>query len=239
MIKQIRTFLFFVALISISACETSNQIDLKKNQSENEVKGVALLSDQRKSEISLNGDEQELTSLRETNEWKNLSKELLVRISSSKKPTLTKFNNSNVAIISFNLTTKLNYESLVFYILEDRVIPAIAKSAQEGQLNHFSVNDLFGKTYFEFYTNAENKLGKFSVKNNLPFSNLLQQGRSANSLGGEPISGDATCPKKTTNFGDCMLCAINECTGDWVCAVVCAIESAACLAGFALACAVG
>jgi hypothetical protein len=84
--------------------------------------------------------------------------------------------------------------------------------------------------YFDFYVDNNLKLGKFRVNQNMPTFHSVPKQKNTDK--------DATCMDKTDNFGDCMLCGINECGHDWICAVVCAIAASECLAGFAISCAI-
>ncbi|MCW5910276.1 MAG: hypothetical protein KIT62_04340 [Cyclobacteriaceae bacterium] len=190
--------------------------------------------DTRSLVIELSSNDILLKSLYSSDEWLSMSNDVKKRIANDAPITLTKFKNSDIEIISYKLITEANYESLVFYTYQGLFLSAIAKSENKSKFKHLSLSATNGKIYYDFYVNDEGKLGKLKVHNGMSFGNKIKNNNSS-----KTSSVEDTCPNTSSTFGDCMLCAIEECSDDWVCAVVCSIMSPSCLAGFALACLTG
>jgi hypothetical protein len=161
--------------------------------------------------------------------WSSVPNSILSDIILTDGPTLADYKNSKAQTINFKLKSNLIYKTLTFYYYNGEFMPVILSSEKKDDLIYISVNDLSNSPYFDFYVNKDNKMGEFRVHMDMPrFKNIDQ------SVGAK--TADQTCMQKTETFGDCMLCAIDECAHDWICAVVCTVMSPECLAGFALAC---
>jgi hypothetical protein len=176
----------------------------------------------------LSADDATLASLKNSSAWTN-SQSITARFA-SQGATLVKYDNSPIVAIIFSLESSMNFENLVFLGYKDKFIAVKAKSVNEGGLTRLSVTDLNDATYYQFYVNKENKMGKFTVGMDIPFSQL-GNGKALRTELAAP-----TCTSSTSSFGDCMKCGINECANDWVCAVACSVMAAQCLIGFGLAC---
>jgi len=181
----------------------------------------------------LNVNDSRIQLLHKSTEWKSLPKNIKERLYLAEPAKLTSYKDSDVQVISYRMITDANYESLVFILYKSTLKPVLAKSESQGSLRYLSVSSVEGKIYYDFYVNAEDKLGKFQVHNSLTIGDAFQREGSSMRSASDP------CPETSSSFGQCMLCAINECATDWICAVVCAIMSPECLIGFALACATG
>jgi len=186
--------------------------------------------------LELDDEDMVLLTLKKSDAWAKVGNDLKTRIDHSRKITLSSFENSSVQVISIYLKTSFSFEAIIFYTDGTSFFPAVAKSKSAGELNYLALTDLNGKPYYDFYSNRDNRMGKFKVHNDLKLAGFEDdfRDRSRSSLGKE---AEPTCMEKTDSFGSCMLCAINECASDWVCAVVCTVMSAQCLAGFGLGCA--
>lgn len=225
--QKIKLLTSFLAVIIITSCEISPPA--------NEIEKMAsdvFMDDNRLSVVKLSNNDLVLQALHRSNEWTSLPNDIKERLSQNELAVLTKYKNSDITVISYKMKTNAKYESLVFYSYQGIFIPAIAKSENKGDLKYLSVSSIKGKTYFDFYVNSEGKLGKFKVHDTISFGNKIQRN-------GSSMRTAETCPETSPSFGDCMLCAINECAEDWVCAVVCSVMSPECLVGFALACLTG
>lgn len=189
--------------------------------------GKEFISDHVVSTTVLSSNDVTYINLKNSLAWVSTPKSVIDRLE-NQNPILVKYNNSAITVIIFSLKSSINFENLVFYNYNDKFLAVVAKSMPEGELTKLAVTDFNDVSYYQFYTNKENKMGKFTVGADIPFGKIV----SANNL---KVS-NMPCTKSTTSFGDCMKCGINECANDWVCAVACGIMAAQCLVGFGIGC---
>lgn len=179
------------------------------------------------------GNGELLDNLFNSSTWSSIPMNILSDISLSDEIIIADYTNSSVQTLSFKLNTNMIYKYLVFYHFNGEFIPVIASSENREDKIYLSVSDLASNPYFDFYVNNNNKMGLFRVHMNMPqFKYVSIKNLNTKAL----ADGESTCREQTTNFEDCMLCAIDECAQDWLCTVVCAIMTPECLAGFGISC---
>lgn len=128
-------------------------------------------------------------------------------------------------------------EYLIAYTYDDKFlfVKYICNALPNGN-RLFQFTSVDGLEYFSFELNSENKIGNRTVSNSIPWLTTFYPSiteRIVTPPGGGQL---LPCNQQGLSYGDCMECAINECMADWICACVCMIEPAPCIAGFALGC---
>ncbi|RFZ92577.1 hypothetical protein D0C36_14250 [Mucilaginibacter conchicola] len=192
-----------------------------------------------KTETELAPNDQVLTSLYSSDTWKTVPQGILSSI--KKAPVLQTYDNVKFKAILFDIKNgdnKYQYNSLVVYVVNDKFLPVIIKSESvENGFKQVSISDLRNDTYLDFRVNANNKLGMFDFKRDIPFEKVtgVSRQQAINSLKTN-VAATPTCMQSTSSFGSCMNCLFKECTSDWACAAGCAVEGPACVALFAASC---
>ncbi|QOI97150.1 MAG: hypothetical protein HRU69_06440 [Flammeovirgaceae bacterium] len=218
-------YLTSVILILLSSC--TQQLVVEDNEPQN---GPALIQDHVKKKSLVSKDDSFYKKLTATMMWQSIPRSILERIDHHTDVFLIEFDHSPIEVITIRLISSLNYEYLVFYKLNDKLLPVIAKSISKGSMIQLSITDLNAQPYFELFVNENNKIGNFNVTKDIPFETIVPKNASSSRTTG-------TCPEISSSYGNCLLCAVNECESDWVCRVTCAFMFPECFIGFSLACA--
>jgi hypothetical protein len=223
------SYTFFLVLFAFFSCgELEKGQEIERKIIQDHVSKTSVLSVEQREQIT------------GSSTWKSIPESVIDRVDKGLEVLVTEYDHSVITSISFQLRATSNsvrYEALTILANGENYIAIIVRSERVGDFIKHSISDLAQNSYFEFYTNKENKLGKFSLNKEIPFDQLNPEKGNLRLARSIEEPEDTTCPDKTSKFGDCMLCAINECANDWVCAVVCTAMSQPCLIGFALACA--
>ncbi|MFC2089633.1 hypothetical protein ACFLT1_02560 [Bacteroidota bacterium] len=214
-----------------------------KNQDNPEITGVMPLDQLLKSTsiISLNEYQSSnsvkktinfelISNLFDSEVWNNLPQDINGDICND-EIIIADYYETEIQTILFELNSNKLFKNLAFYHLEGKFIPFTVSSEKKGQEYYCEVSDLYDVPYFDFKVNSRYLMENFTIHQDMPrFSYSNKKSISS-------IEKDPTCMELTNSFGECMLCALAECGEDPVCAIVCAINSGACLAGFGISCA--
>ncbi|MBE0673674.1 MAG: hypothetical protein IH591_03345 [Bacteroidales bacterium] len=183
-------------------------------------------------DYEIKGEGEILHNLLSSNFWRSLPIDIISRINLANPVIITDYDHSEIRTISFDLFSDDIQESLVFYCLRSDFIVVLTNSAKKEELIHHSVTDLSRNIYFDFYVNPRNRVGMFKVHMDMPTFKKQQVDRKV-----EDNPENLTCMQKTDNFGDCILCGIEECANDWLCALACGLVAPkGCLAAFGISC---
>lgn len=218
-------YLTIVILIFLSSC--TQQLVVEDNDPQN---GPALIQDHVRKKSTVSKDDSFYKNLTSSMIWQSIPRSILDRIDHHTDVFLIEFDHSPIEVITIKLMSSLNYEYLVLYKLNNELLPVIAKSVPKGSMIQLSITDLTAQPYFELFINENNKIGNFNVAKDIPFEAIVPKNTSSSRTAG-------TCPEVSSSYGNCLLCAVNECNGDWVCGVTCAFMFPECFVGFSLACA--
>ncbi len=147
---------------------------------------------------------------------------------------LVVFDNTGIVAFHFKIVNSskvfdaLNvYEYRGNFIITRAVLTSISPDSK-----YVVYSGDMSEEYYEFCLNSNNQVGHIHLYNDVPFFKVFTPDPNP-----DPDFYEIPCPQQyPNNFGKCMLCAINDCSQDWICAVVCALEPELCMAGFALAC---
>jgi hypothetical protein len=221
--------LLLLVVITISACNNDTDDLIKVCKLDQSLKSTTVLS---YDEFEESKNSNILNDLFRSECWQFTPQEIKSLIRYKDGIILANYYVSPIQTIAFNLKTDIIYRSLVFYYFKGQFIPVIVSSETEGQMKHLKISDYNNDLYFDFLVNKNNKMGSFQVYKSLP---LFKQ-TPLEKLKKRLKSSDETCMDQTNNFGDCMLCAIEECSHDWICAVTCAIYAPSCMAAFGICC---
>lgn len=122
-------------------------------------------------------------------------------------------------------------EHLIIYSLNNKFLFAKSRlQAVNDTLREFKLLSLGNDIYYQFQINQENKIGNFSIENTIPFADTFSPTQNTVNTATIP------CNQQGLPFGQCILCAINECAQSWICAVVCGVEFQLCIVGWGLGC---
>lgn len=174
-------------------------------------------------------------------EWRNLPVALKRNANLSNVSVVSYDYSENLKVLQIPLKNNPETNIMVYTSIYSegnvenfKYLPAISEMKQiENEIRQFKLLSIGGDEYYSMKLNSENKVGEFKLGIELPIRDIVTPTPNPNP-GPDEIQ---TCPEKTNTFGNCMLCAINECAGDWICAVTCTVMAEPCLVGFALACA--
>lgn len=174
-------------------------------------------------------------------EWRNLPASLKRNANLTNVSLISYDYSENLKVIEIPLKNSKGESNIMVYTSISKessgdnlkFLPVISEMTQLGDgIRQFKLLSIEGNVYYGLKLNADNKVGDFKILTDLPIREIITHEPNPVDPGGKP-----SCPESTSTFGDCMLCAIDECAHDWVCAVTCTVAAEACLVGFGLACA--
>jgi hypothetical protein len=155
------------------------------------------------------------------------------------------FDTENIRKFTYDNHNKILFElPLKSYINKSLVILQKGKQfmfvigelkSTENELLTFSISSIKGELINVIKLNAEHSILGFESYKPLKWDNASF---TTNNVELEPVDdiGGKTCPEKTSNYSDCMTCAINECASSFPCNATCMVWPISCLTGFTLAC---
>jgi len=245
MFKPFYYFIFIVVLVSCKKVENSNAFEeiLYENH-DGPSKSFFGNNVEKNSIIGL--ENKIVKDLFSSPSWNNLNSELKNKVV-LKEVRYTKYNHTNFELIEIGIDNAFKESLMIFKSGNNySILKSDEQLVNSGGDKKFIMKTLEDKVLFSMVYNSKLQLLKFENNDFESFSKrLYAENTEFKSEKGFRktqtklvVSEEKTCMEKTKSFGDCMVCAINECANDFPCNVTCAIWTKSCLAGFALACAI-
>lgn len=223
--KKICLFVLFVLTINFYSCND------KENYVSLETENVILIQNDKLKAERIHEKSKEIEFFKTDLSFLQLKSSNQIEIDFVENTKLT-FQSTEIIFYMFKIKNNDNL-NLIAFKKGDSIFYAISLYSTFNDITNYSLRKLNNEEYFTISVNNENKILSTLENPEISFQNDIT---SKLGLGMRLKSVQPTCDDLTSNYFDCIGCALTELMGDLGWAVLCSLNPPACMTAASIHC---